>query len=105
MGLDIADLGDSLTYGRLLTILRGLPRDSAFAMSVLGEAGTWSQTDHLLAAVVDQLAVVSWQLQGDRRAARPQPLPRPGERRPKLGPERLRAKFIEILRRREAANG
>jgi len=105
MGFDIAELGRSLSYGRLFTILKHSPRESAFVRSLAGDAALWSQTDHMLAAVVDQLAVVSWQLQGDKRAARPQPLPRPGAVRPKLGPERLRERFIEILRRREAANG
>lgn len=42
------------------------------------EADTWSLTDHLLAVVADRLAVISWQLGGNRHAPYPKPLTRPG---------------------------
>jgi hypothetical protein len=55
-----------------------LPADSATARAVHGEAARWSLTDHLLAVVADRLAIMSWQLGGNRHAPRPEPLPRPG---------------------------
>lgn len=55
-----------------------LPADSATARALHGEAARWSLTDHLLAVVADRLAIMSWQLAGNRHAPRPEPLPRPG---------------------------
>lgn len=43
----------------------------------------WSTTDHLLAGVVDLLAVLAWQNSADAVSSfprhRPKPIPRPGE--------------------------
>ena len=65
---------------RLAVLARNLPRDSATVRSVLGPAGEWNTTEHLLASVVDFLAVANWQRAGGKRTTRPTPLPRPGER-------------------------
>ncbi|MFJ7064543.1 hypothetical protein [Streptomyces sp. NPDC101115] len=49
-----------------------------------GEAAEWSITDHLLAAVVDHLAVANWMFQcvntgeDDDQPEYPTPVPRPG---------------------------
>lgn len=55
-----------------------LPTDSATARALHGESARWSLTDHLLAVVADRLAIMSWQLAGNRHAPRPEPLARPG---------------------------
>ncbi|MEU5973619.1 hypothetical protein [Streptomyces sp. NPDC047315] len=52
--------------------------------SVHGEAADWSVSDHLLAAVVDHLAVSNWMFasanseEGDQQDP-PKPVPRPGD--------------------------
>jgi hypothetical protein len=65
-------------------LVRHLPRDSALLREVQGEAAEWSVTDHLLAAVVDQLTQANWMfatVNQDEDAEPmdpPEPLPRPG---------------------------
>ncbi|GGR74850.1 hypothetical protein GCM10010284_04510 [Streptomyces rubiginosohelvolus] len=41
-------------------LLRHLPRDSAVARELHGEAAEWSVSDYLLATAVDQLAEANW---------------------------------------------
>ncbi|RVU27434.1 hypothetical protein EOT10_09735 [Streptomyces antnestii] len=73
-----------LSSRRLAVLLRHLPRDSALAHSLHGEAAEWATTDHLLAAVVDQLAEANWMFATVNRDEDsnpldpPQPIPRPG---------------------------
>lgn len=59
-------------------LIAGLPADSATTRAVHGDAAAWTLTDHLLATVADRLAVISWQLGGDRKAPYPKPMVRPG---------------------------
>ncbi|MFD7322181.1 hypothetical protein ACFV9D_14035 [Streptomyces sp. NPDC059875] len=68
---------------RLSALITHLPRDSAVQRELHGEAAEWSVTDHLLAAVVDHLAVANWMFQcvntgedGDQPEY-PTPVPRP----------------------------
>jgi hypothetical protein len=44
----------------LRVLVEHLPRTSSFSRSLHGEAAEWTIGDHLLAAVVDQLAVANW---------------------------------------------
>ncbi|WP_030562781.1 hypothetical protein [Streptomyces aureocirculatus] len=73
-----------LSSRRLAVLVRHLPRDSAFRFAHEGEAAQWSLTDHLLAAVVDHLAVANWMFTSVNRdedeaaSEAPQPVPRPG---------------------------
>ncbi|MGW6457805.1 hypothetical protein ACWF94_18150, partial [Streptomyces sp. NPDC055078] len=73
-----------LSSRRLSVLVRQLPRDSAFAQAREGEAAQWSLTDHLLAAVVDHLAIANWMFASVNRdedssaPEAPQPVPRPG---------------------------
>lgn len=66
-------------------LIEHLPADSALGVSLHGEAARWSTTDHLLAAVVDHLAIANWMfatVNGDpdgEQAPYPEPVPRPGE--------------------------
>ncbi|MFH8614396.1 hypothetical protein ACH4E8_04855 [Streptomyces sp. NPDC017979] len=65
-------------------LLKHLPAESAVSRSVHGEAADWSVSDHLLAAVVDHLAVSNWMFasanseEGDQQDP-PKPVPRPGD--------------------------
>ncbi|MGW3659654.1 hypothetical protein ACWD6R_30135 [Streptomyces sp. NPDC005151] len=61
-----------------------MPRDSALARELHGEAADWMVTDQLLAQVVDQLAKVNRMFATVNRDEEaepldfPQPVPRPG---------------------------
>lgn len=57
-------------------LVRHLPAESATHRGIVGEAATWTLTDHLLAAAVDTLRAANWQRGG--KGARPKPLARPG---------------------------
>ncbi|MFG2960025.1 hypothetical protein ACGF5O_40670 [Streptomyces sp. NPDC048291] len=84
-----------LSSRRLAVLVRRLPRDSATLRELHGEATDWSVTDHLLAAVVDQLAEANWMFATVHRdedaepLEYPRPVPRPGAERaaPEPGPE------------------
>jgi hypothetical protein len=65
-------------------VLANLPRTSAYVRSAGGEAVEWSVTDYLLAIVCDALAAANWQ-RGGGGGARPHPLTRPGQRKPRIG--------------------
>ncbi|MEU0831035.1 hypothetical protein ACNPQM_08165 [Streptomyces sp. NPDC056231] len=65
-------------------LVQHLPRDSALARDLHGEAAEWSVTDHLLANAVDQLTVANWMFATVNRDMDsepldcPEPTPRPG---------------------------
>lgn len=84
-GVDLLDwYRGELSSRRLATLVRQLPRDSAFRLAQEGEAAQWSLTDHLLAAVVDHLAIANWMFacvnrdEDEAPPEPPQPVPRPG---------------------------
>lgn len=69
---------------RRLSILVGhLPRESAVAHELHGEAADWTVGDHLLAAAVDHLAAANWMFacvntaEDAEQPAPPEPVPRP----------------------------
>lgn len=66
-------------YGVLMTaaLIRYLPEDSATMRSINQR---WSISDHLLAAIYDQLSAANWQrsADGQKNRRRPKPIPRPG---------------------------
>ena len=74
----------TLSSRRLAVLVRHLPADSAFARVREGESAEWSTTDHLLAAVVDHLAIGNWMYASVNRDEDtpapdpPVPVPRPG---------------------------
>lgn len=65
------------------SLIQHLPADSAVQRELHGEAAEWTVTDHLLAAVVDHLAVANWMFacvntgEDDDQPEPPQPVPRP----------------------------
>jgi hypothetical protein len=79
-GLRLSELGRSLSYRRLLVLVRQLPAESATMRAKAGVSGEWAFTEHLLAGIHDRLSMLVW-MQSDRKKSRkPKPLPRPGER-------------------------
>ncbi|MEU8889209.1 hypothetical protein [Streptomyces sp. NPDC048442] len=85
-GLDLLDWHrGGLSSRRLAVLVKHLPRDSAVARELHGEAAEWEVTDHLLASVVDQLAESNWMfatVNQDEDAERlefPEPVVRPGQ--------------------------
>ncbi|QUQ62690.1 hypothetical protein [Kutzneria sp. CA-103260] len=73
----------TLSARRLRVLVQHLPADSNLVRALHGEQADWRLADHLLATVVDQLAVANWLFvsansgDGDRPEP-PAPLPRPG---------------------------
>ncbi|GAA1358110.1 hypothetical protein GCM10009612_27530 [Streptomyces beijiangensis] len=65
-------------------LVQHMPRDSALARAIHGEAADWTATDHLLAYVVDQLAEANWMFatvnrdEDEEPLEYPAPLRRPG---------------------------
>ncbi|MEU6957407.1 hypothetical protein [Streptomyces sp. NPDC045714] len=74
-----------LTSRRLAVLVKHMPRDSAVAQELHGEASEWNVSDYLLAAAVDHLAAANWMFASvntDEDAEQPPPpvpVPRPGE--------------------------
>ena len=74
----------TLSPRRLRVLIRYLPRESALVRALHGDVADWGLTEHLLAGVVDELAVGNWLFvtaNSDEHAdppARPRPVPRPG---------------------------
>ncbi|MGW0422609.1 hypothetical protein [Streptomyces sp. NPDC003015] len=66
-------------------LVEHLPADSSYARAVHGEQADWTVTDHLLAAVVDHLAVANWMFATVHRdedaepAEYPEAVPRPSK--------------------------
>lgn len=72
-----------MSWRDLWVIVRQAPAGSAIARSVDPEKAAWAGgevTAHLLAAAVDLLAGGNWQRAGKKNAAKPKPVPRPGEK-------------------------
>jgi hypothetical protein len=82
--VDILDLGtERLSWRRLNSLIRHLPRDSAFVRAMLDERARWGEAEHLLAAVVDAIQAGNWLLasaHSKHRVQRPKRILRPGER-------------------------
>ncbi|OEJ25553.1 hypothetical protein AR457_14835 [Streptomyces agglomeratus] len=74
-----------LSTRRLAVLVRHMPRDSAVARALHGEAAEWSVTDYLLATTVDQLAEANWmfatvnQDEDAEPLEYPAPVPRPSD--------------------------
>ena len=67
----------TLSSRRLRVLIEHLPTDSSFARAVHGEVAEWGVTEHLLAAVVDQLAAANWMFATVNRDEDAEPLPHP----------------------------
>jgi len=81
-GRSLDDLGSSgFSWLDLLAYTRHAPHTSALARAVHGEAAAWGATEHLLANVIDLLAIANWQRGGKKAGPRPKPIQRPGARK------------------------
>lgn len=108
-GVDLLDWHRGrLSSRRLAVLVRHMPRDSALARAVHGEAAEWAVTDHLLAAAVDHLAEANWmfatvnQDEDAEPLEYPTPVPRPGgeppDPEPDADPPDARPGSAELLR-------
>jgi hypothetical protein len=69
-----------LSWRRLGVLVRHLPPGCAVDRAQHGEAAEWGHAEHLLADLRELLRAANWQRGGDKKVARPKPLPRPGDR-------------------------
>lgn len=77
-GIALSDLTTGrLTWRRLGVLVEELPPGSALAAR-LNPSMRWSNTEHLLAALVDLAANGNWQ-RGGGKGRKPKPIPRPGK--------------------------
>lgn len=86
-GVRLADLaGGRMTWRELRSLVRQLPPESRLVRRVSGDPEDlqWTLTPQLLAAVLDEVRVLTWQhrmeLRGKKAAGDPEPkqVPRPG---------------------------
>ena len=79
LGLRLRDLGTPrLWWDELRAVIVWAPEGSAIFRARTGDAAPWGVQENLLAAAVNTLRVMSWQLGGDEKAARPEPILPPG---------------------------
>lgn len=64
------------------------PRSSALLRHLKPTESQWDANSHLLAAMLDTLNGANWQRAGDKKAPKPDPVPRPndGPKRPSIEP-------------------
>ena len=67
---------------------------TALARAVVDDQVGWTNTDHLLAHVLDALHAANWQ-RGGKEADRPKPWPRPGQQ-----PERPNDEYLAAAKER-----
>jgi hypothetical protein len=107
--MDLLDLWRGrLSVRRLCVLIDGLPPQSALHRSIDAKDAAWSNTDHMLAHVIDELRINGWKLSGAPRSHPYEPFPRPGQKsQQEIGDEMIerRAKaFKERQRQREEAS-
>jgi hypothetical protein len=86
LGLRLDWLGtEALSWRDLLVIVRQAGPGSRLALATQGARALWSQTDYLLADVIDLLAEANWQRAGNKHAPRPKRVQRPGVTSPDEG--------------------
>lgn len=104
-GTDIRDLGNGLSWRRLLVLVNALPPESATmtairnstpdaeieAIEMHPELGRWSAIEGLLALLVDEVRNLTWsylQSHSEKDVPRPEPVRRPGLRTRPRGRQR-----------------
>jgi hypothetical protein len=70
-----------MTWRELACYVKGLPDTCRVARSIAGDVAGWSSTERILADIFDVLAIANWQRMGDKNRSRPQPYPRPQDKR------------------------
>lgn len=82
-GVDVADIGTSVRPLHAAVLASQLPETSRTVRRI-APAAQWTTGEHLLATVVDYLAVINYaisRLGGSKSGAKPKPIERPGSRR------------------------
>lgn len=103
-GVDLLDRHRGrLSARRLRVLIEHLPRGAALVRAMHGDEVEWGLSEHLLAAVADQLAIGNWLFASANtpehatQPERPTPIPRPGLEEPEADepatPEQLAAFF------------
>lgn len=83
-------------------LIEALPADAAVNRLPAGRVGRWSIDLHLLASIVDRLAMLSWQMGGDKKAKKPEMIQRPGgahEDKVRMSPRELVVRLKDFQRR------
>lgn len=85
--VDLLDLGTRrLSWRRLGSLLRYLPREAVTVQLIVGDEARWSDIEHLLAFIGDTISHQSWMfLQVNAKNAPKKPpslIPRPGDAAP-----------------------
>lgn len=77
----MGDVPRRVSWRALLAYVEHLPRQSAAAAEMVGEKSRWSDSEHLLAALVDLTQLHVWMASKDgaKNRNRPKPLRRPGQ--------------------------
>nr|WP_282441359.1 helix-turn-helix domain-containing protein [Corynebacterium pygosceleis] len=75
----VADGTDRLTWGDLVSIVECARYGTATYKHLAGDYGEWSDTEYLLADVIDSVSLISWQLSAKEGSPPPKPYPRPGQ--------------------------
>lgn len=90
-GLDVRLLWvRRLTFRQVFNYVKHLPNDSALRREISGPIAQWSQSEHLLAGVIDEIRMLTWtlkQIQTEDKIEFPNLLRRPGDPDPDLDPE------------------
>jgi hypothetical protein len=77
-GLRWRDIGTGRTnWCDIHAVMSTRDRTSATTRVIDPEASTWKLTDHLLALLIDYVAIGNWQ-RGGGKGRKPRPVPRPG---------------------------
>lgn len=77
-----------MSFRRAYALLIKLPVESSLRRELVGPVGQWTQSEHMLASVVDSLRIQNWMYGAMHRAEntpmppRPKPLVRPGDPTP-----------------------
>lgn len=83
LGLRLRELGTPrLWWDELRAVIVWAPEESAIFRARGGESAVWGVQEHLLAAAVNALRLMSWQLGGDEKAAKPDLIIPPGVEMP-----------------------
>jgi hypothetical protein len=68
------------SWGDLLSITKTLSTGSPLLIAQEGEIVLWTITEYLLAIIADLLGILIWVTTGGKRARKPKPLRRPGDK-------------------------
>jgi hypothetical protein len=84
IGRNLEHLGTRhLSWRDLKVVVNQAPPGGALHRSLDPKGWAWGADTYMLAGLVDLTAAANWQRAGDKHKKRPDPLPRPNEKKPK----------------------